>query len=85
MANAPSGSSPAYSLLDGNDPFVNTPPAPAPPQQPLPVDYRARYGYGPEIPAPEDIVKPPFGPNDKLWYTITRGVEILITPDWYVF
>lgn len=91
-----SESPPPYSQFV-DDPFVDNPPAAAPSQpygvqpasvptqpygaQPAQVDYRALHGYGPGIPAPEDIV-PPAGKGK--WHIVTKGTEIIITRNWYV-
>lgn len=81
----PDSPPPAYSQFD-DDPFVDNPPAPALPQsygtQPRPIDYRALHGYGPEIPAPEDMVRPDGPLVQGKWYTVSAGTEILITGSW---
>lgn len=83
---------PSYEdLVD--DPFVVSPAAPAPaPTQPTPtqpygaqpsaIDYRALYGYGPDIPAPEDFVQPSAEPEDGKWFVVTTGKKIIITGSW---
>lgn len=80
---------PAYSLISDNDPFVDHPPAPssqAPVSQPPPnqaaLDPRVRFGYGPEILAPADLVEPPRIPENGKFYVVPVCPEPGIVGSW---